>query len=52
MNPQPSRYELAQLTRIPGQKVAKHWQFCTDAIDRWLEGTADIRSQRRGEEDA
>lgn len=45
-------YKLAQEGRIPGQKVGKHWRFRKDAIDRWLERTPDIRSPRRGEEDA
>lgn len=45
-------YDLARWERIPGQKVGKHWRFRKDAIDRWLERIPDIRSSRRGEEDA
>lgn len=45
-------YKLAQERRIPGQKVGRHWRFRKDVIDRWLERTADIRSLRRGEEEA
>jgi len=31
-----SLYKLAQVGRIPGQKVGKHWRFHKDVIDRWL----------------
>jgi excisionase family DNA binding protein len=29
-------YKLAQESKIPGQKVGRHWRFHRDGIDRWL----------------
>lgn len=29
-------YKLAQVGRIPGQKVGKHWRFHRGTIDAWL----------------
>lgn len=35
-----SLYKLAQESRIPCQKVGRHWRFKREAIDRWLEPPA------------
>jgi excisionase family DNA binding protein len=32
-----SLYKLAQTSRIPCQKVGRHWRFRRETIDRWLE---------------
>lgn len=34
--PKSSVYKLAQLGRIPSQKVGRHWRFRREAIDQWL----------------
>ena len=31
-------YKLAQESRIPAQKVGKHWCFHRETIDRWIAG--------------
>ncbi len=31
-----SLYELVQRRKVPGQKVAKHWQFGRAVFDGWL----------------
>ena len=31
-----SLYKLAQDSKVPGQKVGKHWRFRKTVIDRWL----------------
>lgn len=30
-------YKLAQESKLPGQKVGRHWRFRKDTIDRWLD---------------
>ena len=30
-------YKLAQQSKIPGQKVGRHWRFRKETIDRWLD---------------
>jgi len=37
--PVSSLYKLAQLGKIPCQKVGRHWRFRREAIDRWLDKT-------------
>ena len=32
-----TRYRIAQVPKIPGHKVGKHWRLNGEAIDRWLE---------------
>ncbi len=29
-------YKLAQVGKLPGQKVGRHWRFRRVVIDRWL----------------
>ena len=31
-----SLYKLAQVGRVPGQKVGRHWRFSRVVIDKWL----------------
>ena len=35
--PKSTAYKLCQESKIPGQKVGRHWRFRKEAIDRWLE---------------
>jgi excisionase family DNA binding protein len=35
--PKSSLYKLAQVGKIPCQKVGRHWRFRRKAIDVWLE---------------
>jgi excisionase family DNA binding protein len=35
--PKSTLYKLAQESKIPCQKVERHWRFHKQAIDRWLE---------------
>ncbi len=35
--PKSTLYKLAQESKIPCQKVGRHWRFRKQAIDRWLE---------------
>jgi excisionase family DNA binding protein len=45
-----SLYKLAQDSRIPGQKVGRHWRFRKVLIDGWLEGDEQkVRRSGRGE---
>ena len=37
--PLSSMYKLAQESKIPCQKVGRHWRFRREAIDRWLEAS-------------
>lgn len=39
-----SLYKLAQVGKVPGQKVGRHWRFHRAAIDEWLR--RDKGSQR------
>jgi len=34
--PRSSVYKIAQKSRIPCQKVSRHWRFHREAIDQWL----------------
>ncbi len=36
-----SLYKLVQQSKVPGQKVGKHWRFRRDVIDHWLAGQSD-----------
>jgi excisionase family DNA binding protein len=38
-------YKLAQESKIPGQKVGRHWRFRKETIDRWLD--RDENGKRR-----
>ncbi len=39
-------YKLAQLGKVPGQKVGKHWRFHKDMIDAWLrQGNASTNTR-------
>ena len=29
-------YKLAQESKLPGQKVGRHWRFHREAVDAWL----------------
>jgi excisionase family DNA binding protein len=48
-------YKLAQESKIPGQKVGRHWRFRKETIDRWLDrdevesavGTGGKRKKRK-----
>lgn len=45
-------YKLAQQSKIPGQKVGRHWRFHREAIDRWLQrgegdGTGGNKPKRK-----
>jgi excisionase family DNA binding protein len=50
-----SLYKLAQESRIPCQKVGRHWRFRRESIDRWLDksevphqnSTVEIKSINR-----
>ena len=49
--PKSSVYKLAQLAKIPSQKVGRHWRFRREALDRWLEanlGVPPAMTQRQG----
>ena len=34
--PRSTAYKLAQESKIPGQKVGRHWRFHREALDDWL----------------
>jgi excisionase family DNA binding protein len=40
--PLSSMYKLAQESKIPCQKVGRHWRFRREAIDRWLEASPKL----------
>ena len=42
-----SLYKLAQVGKVPGQKVGKHWRFHKHAVDAWLQGRPLRRPGRR-----
>jgi len=29
-------YKLAQVNKLPGQKIGKRWRFHKDAVDAWV----------------
>ena len=37
--PKSTLYKLVRESKIPSQKVGRHWRFRKKAIDRWLEST-------------
>lgn len=39
--PKSTVYKLCQESRIPGQKVGRHWRFRKEVIDRWLESGSE-----------
>lgn len=39
--PKSTVYKLCQESRIPGQKVGRHWRFRKEVIDRWLESRSE-----------
>jgi excisionase family DNA binding protein len=41
--PRASVYKLAQLGKIPGQKVGRHWRFRREAIENWLDAQVTQR---------
>ncbi len=43
--PKSSIYKLAQQSRIPCQKVGRHWRFNREAIDRWLSNRHPMEQQ-------
>ena len=40
-------YKLAQVGKVPGQKVGKHWRFRKETIDQWLDKTNDLLTKPR-----
>lgn len=50
--PKSTLYRLAQEGRVPRQKVGRHWRFRKEAIDRWLEESANSARQAEAERDA
>ena len=44
-----SLYKLAQVGKIPGQKVGKHWRFHKVSIDAWLQdrSTSSVRTLKK-----
>ena len=56
--PKATLYKLAQESKIPGQKVGRHWRFRKETIDRWLDQEAiscgtkpgKRRGRRRGKQ--
>ena len=45
-------YKLAQESKVPCQKVGRHWRFRRETLDRWLDGAsvAAIASAEFGSE--
>lgn len=39
--PKSTVYKLCQESKIPGQKVGRHWRFRKEVIDRWLESKSE-----------
>ncbi|MBA7666638.1 hypothetical protein ES703_74719 [subsurface metagenome] len=39
--PKSTVYKLAQESKIPAQKVGRHWRFKREVIDRWLENRSE-----------
>jgi excisionase family DNA binding protein len=36
-------YKLAQESKVPAQKVGRHWRFHRDAVDTWLKNQQSER---------
>ncbi len=47
--PRGSVYKLAQRGGIPCQKVGRHWRFRREAIDLWLDASANGSPARQSE---
>ena len=45
--PRASVYKLAQQSKIPCQKVGRHWRFRREAVEKWLDQweASPLRSQ-------
>ncbi len=39
--PKSTVYKLAQESKIPAQKVGRHWRFKREVLDRWLENRSE-----------
>ena len=37
--PKSTLYKLVRESKVPAQKVGRHWRFRKEAIDRWLDET-------------
>lgn len=46
--PKSTLYKLVRESKVPCQKIGRHWRFRKEAIDRWLEESGPNASDRKG----
>lgn len=46
--PKSTLYKLVRESKVPCQKIGRHWRFRKEAIDRWLEEPGPNASDRKG----
>lgn len=44
--PKSTVYKLAQESKIPCQKVGRHWRFRRSTIDKWLDSQSNLISAK------
>ena len=48
--PKSTLYKLVQEGKAPGQRIARHWRFSKDAIEKWLEQTHKLGKRTAADE--